>query len=229
MEQENSDIIVRNILSVDFDCIMYPCIQLYNDHVFTKENATQTWNNLKYRYDIMAHISYDANVLAMISKAMLTALLHGARFTGIQNHEEILDHPNVKKWIKNNERIRVFNIDHHHDLGYNDDKLDELMNHDVYDCTNWVEWLYRKGHLEEYTWVKSPNSDTGFSKDFNVNMVSYQEFEKEIGKLKGGNIDEIFFCLSPQWVPYEYHHLYKLISDMLTKVQDQLYPGVVDP
>ena len=28
--------------------------------------------------------------------------------------------------------------------------------------------------------------------------------------------DDIYFCLSPQWVPYKFHHLYSLIATLVS-------------
>lgn len=214
---------VKNILSIDFDIIMYPCIKLYNDQVPGDENPTVLWNNLEERFDIDHFLTYDARLYIEIVKCVKEAVANGAKLIQIEDHDKLVD------WIKgfddefyNDEenKYNITNIDFHHDLMYR--KLDKsaITRFDKYNCSDWLGYLYLKKKAQSITWVKAPNSipycnDFGEIKDLEILPKS------EIGILnKTNKFDYVFLCLSPQWVPYKFKHLYDLIIELFKEEDD---------
>ena len=78
---------VKKILSIDFDIIMYPCIKMYNDKVGGDANSTQLWQGLENDLDISNILSYDWITLKNI--AQLIAKSKNVHF--IKEHQEIID------------------------------------------------------------------------------------------------------------------------------------------
>ena len=206
---------VINVLSVDFDAILYPCIQLYNDRVSGNENPTIQWKILERDLGIIDHLRYDAKMLSLIQDYMQKAVTFGAKFIPIVSHEEIIEH--LKPELKSGTNLDVLNIDFHHDIIYGKNHNDSIISYDEYYCGDWVGYLYLKNNLQKYRWFKAPNSSMfDLEEDWDKSLFEVyenQQLEKIVEDdrcIKG--IDYVFFALSPQWVPYQYHHLYYLIS-----------------
>lgn len=197
------------ILSIDFDFIMYPCIKLYNNLCNGEENATVSWQNIENQLNIEPFLRYDANVLLQIAKIIKKNVLQGACLVPIEEHQQIIP------YLPKNEKIDLLNIDFHHDILYNPDDLLKITDLNEYNCSNWVGYLFMHGCINHYTWLKAPQS-TPYK-------IEIKPFEYDILTLKDlpniqNDYDYIFFCFSPQWVPYKYKHLYDLI---LTLVKEE--------
>ena len=194
---------MKKILSIDFDCIMYPCIKLYNDKCHGDENPTIGWKKLSIEMDIDKFLSYDAQVLEDIILLVQRSVSNGAVLIPIQEHQELVKHLDMES----DEKIDLINIDFHHDIWYNRDSISSIKLFNQYNCADWVGYLMKKDKLNSYTWYKMPNSDMFLD---NMDIPFTIKKIKEIKELDE-KFDTIYFCLSPQWVPYKYHHLYDLI------------------
>ena len=210
-----------NVLSVDFNIIMYPCIKLYDYHVMSNDNPGDFWNWLIHRFEINNHLSYDADVLHDIAAYMKSVVDNGAKFIPLNYHNEILtfvytrDEPTP---------LNVVNIDYCHDIGLTNQDVEHVEYFNTSDSQSWMATLLHDGLIHDYTWVKAPNSDP-MNLDIHVDRecnpddpspkyreISFRRYFKEINDT---HFDRVFFSFSPTLVPYEYHHLYKLICDMI--------------
>lgn len=201
----------KKILSIDFDIIMYSCIKLYNDKVGGGDNPTQLWQGLENDYNINNILTYDWNVVKQIAQLIKKA--KSVHF--IQEHQEIVD---ILKQDWEEDTYELINIDFHHDLWYRPTDPATLADFDNYNCSNWVGYLLLKNKLvnNTYTWLKAPNSDQPIKFDeidLNFQMLSL----RDLPSLLKEEFDEVFFCLSPQWVPYKYTKIYELIKIMAEK------------
>ena len=215
---------MKNILSVDFDAILYPCIQLYNDKVIGSENPTVMWKILDRDIGIIEHIRYDANLLQSISSIMEDAVLNGSKFYAIETHDQIIDilreDEDFDKIDRGGNHINLVNIDFHHDILYSKESEDSIISYDEYTCADWVGYLKFHEYLNTYTWVHAANSsfpDPNLIKGLHFDTIP----NKDIGKIKIP-FDKVFFCLSPQWVPYQYHHLYDMIKNSCERIQKKV-------
>lgn len=193
------------ILSIDFDYIMYPCIKLYNNLCDGKENPTVTWNMIEQERGVEKFLCYDANALMEIAKVIKRNIKNGAKLIPINDHDEII------QYLENEKNIELLNIDYHHDIIYHSEDINSLADFGKYDCGNWVGYLQLNNFLKEYTWLKAPSSS--------LCTIDLPNFQYKTLGLKDFNsitddYDCVFFCLSPQWVPYKYHHLYQLIISL---------------
>lgn len=208
------------ILSIDFDAIMFPCIRLYNEYCYGNENATTIWRQLEFDRDINQYLSYDANVYKNIGKIIFKNIKNGAKLIPIQEHQMLVDH--LKKYDLLDLQFDITNIDYHHDIAYNRNSFVE-MEFDNYTCADWAGYLMTLNPETTLTWVRCPGSSP-YNEDIKefTNTITIKRID-EIVDLDD-NYDLIYFCLSPQWVPYVYHHLYDLLIDLAKEA----YPECMD-
>lgn len=208
------------ILSIDFDAIMFPCIRLYNEYCYGNENATTIWRQLEFDRDINQYLSYDANVYKNIGKIIFKNIKNGAKLIPIQEHQMLVDH--LKKYDLLDLQFDITNIDYHHDIAYNRNSFVE-MEFDNYTCADWAGYLMTLNPETTLTWVRCPSSSP-YNEDIKefTNTITIKRID-EIVDLDD-DYDLIYFCLSPQWVPYVYHHLYDLLIDLAKEA----YPECMD-
>ena len=208
------------ILSIDFDAIMFPCIRLYNEYCYGNENATTIWRQLEFDRDINQYLSYDANVYKNIGKIIFKNIKNGAKLIPIQEHQMLVDH--LKKYDLLYLQFDITNIDYHHDIAYNRNSFVE-MEFDNYTCADWAGYLMTLNPETTLTWVRCPGSSP-YNEDIKefTNTITIKRID-EIVDLDD-DYDLIYFCLSPQWVPYVYHHLYDLLIDLAKEA----YPECMD-
>lgn len=208
------------ILSIDFDAIMFPCIRLYNEYCYGNENATTIWRQLEFDRDINQYLSYDANVYKNIGKIIFKNIKNGAKLIPIQEHQMLVDH--LKKYDLLDLQFDITNIDYHHDIAYNRNSFVE-MEFDNYTCADWAGYLMTLNPETTLTWVRCPGSSP-YNEDIKEfsNTITIKRID-EIVDLDD-DYDLIYFCLSPQWVPYVYHHLYDLLIDLAKEA----YPECMD-
>ena len=215
-----------NILSIDFDIIMYPCLKLYNDKICGDDNPTRLWESLEASLNLSNHLSYDVNILEAIQKVVLENVYRGARFISIEDHGTIISQLNTILENQSDDSIHMFNLDFHHDIFYDDGAPVRLKHFNQYGCADWAGYLMSEKTIETYTWIKAPNSDI-FPEvllekvDFDAQNF-YVKTLREFGEiLETIEFDIIVLCLSPQWVPYQYHHLYDIICNIGNFLQEQ--------
>ncbi len=211
---------ILNILSIDFDIIMYPCIKLYNDKVNGSENSTVVWNILNDTMEIDKHISYDAKTLLLLGFLLKKAKADNSKIIALDEHQKIID--DLKTIDKYNSDIyNITNVDFHHDIFYRKEDESRVKYFDKYDCSNWVGYLYKNNKLVSYTWYKAPNSEI-----IRSSLIDEKDADKFIFKSIGIDDDNmelmkktcnrVYLVKAPQWVPYKYIHLYNLLYSMVS-------------
>jgi hypothetical protein len=204
----------KKILSIDFDIIMYPCINLYNADVDGGDNPIDLWKELEDEYGFENYdiLTYDGRVLKEITKLLAENKDKPIYF--IQEHQEIVD--NLKKgagWGE--DRYDVYNVDFHHDLWYRDTDFAEILKQDEYNCSDWLGYLFLTKKLTGLTWLKAPNSDPPEIKAYGSDLELQTLRIREFYKLHEIDFDEIYFCLSPQWIPQKYKIFYDIIKILI--------------
>lgn len=184
-----------NILSIDFDIIMAPDIQLYNDFVPEKD-----WDELM-RFPQMALIRPNFFIYNKITTFLLNVLRNKPKCFLIQDHGMA---GNIIASL--NEKSNIFNIDHHHDIQYDGPKAEEKLT-----CANWVKWIYNRNLLENYYWIGDFQSkDCKYDVDFIINKYLIEDFT-----LDYFNFDVIILCLSEPWIPPQVRELFFLWCNIL--------------
>ena len=194
------------VLSVDFDVIMGPDIDLYNPKVpvyYTLEQMIAEHPLLTGLRIDFEHYQKLVNILLEVSQNIEYQNIYVA-----YSHDSILD------FLKNDSDLELVNIDHHHDLGY-----DEKNNFEKATYANWVYYLFKQGKIKKYTWLQNVNS--GIMPPDKEENCFFHEFFYNITKdnyiEQFGYPDKIFICLSPEWVPEHCFPLFCTLLDVLNK------------
>ena len=96
-----------DILSIDFDIIMAPVIEYYNNMVPGK-----TWEDIQNENPGMITPKADLYHFNFIIQLLEKHLKDINNLYIAFNHKKIID------FLENEKSISIINIDHHHDLGY---------------------------------------------------------------------------------------------------------------
>lgn len=188
-----------NVLSIDFDIIMAPSINLYNNMV-----PGIKWDDLLKSLPNLATTPADLNIYSDILRYLLRVVDKTSPIYIAYSHSFI------KNYLQYDYDLNIVNIDHHHDIFY-DGKDAECKLQDC-TCANWVKYFHDQGQLKSYTWVHNDNSaNPNFDVEFDYNKIPLREFKF------AESYDKYFICLSPEWVPPYYHSLFYTILDCLNE------------
>lgn len=189
---------MKTILSIDFDIIMAPSIDSYNDRV-----PRTSWERLN-KEPLYQLIVADYQIYQKLTNYLMTLLplIEQKNIHFIYDHEQIID------FLNPDEYYNIIHIDHHHDMGYGpiEEKEKELG------CANWLHFV---PHLLTCKWIKNDNSQTP-PKEKTIKDL-------EILNLKSTILDtlncpqEIYICLSPPWIPPNHRFLFYLWMDLFNK------------
>lgn len=120
-----------------------------------------------------------------------------------------LDHDDILHFLQlqPEQKVNIYNIDHHHDLGYEDSPCS-------INCSNWVNALNQSGHLNTYHWIGNNNSQNP-SREQIQNLNNYIS-SNDIYMLQNIKFDKIFIATSPCWIPKKFHTLNNILIELLT-------------
>jgi hypothetical protein len=190
------------ITTIDFDIIMHPCIDIFNDSDLT---ADQYLN----RYDFLGHMAADLELYVQLTNFILS--FDKEKIVFIYAHSDIIDH--LKEIT---EPIDLYNIDYHHDVIY-EENINWKSPLKEYNEGNWVKKLWDDGKIKKYVWLKDYKSENPSSKVEKKYITSkHFIYLYNLNELKDS--DKIYISLSPEWIPSYYTCLYDLWED-LTKLK----------
>ncbi len=191
------------ILTIDFDIIMNPCIDIYNDSDLTADEYLNKFN-------FLGHMAADLELYRELTNLIIS--FDSNKIHYIYSHNEI-----VEELQNITEPIDLYNIDYHHDIIYNDDINWKSPLKD-YNEGNWVKKLWDDKKIKSYTWLKDYKSSNPSSDSVEKKYLTNKHFvfSYNLDDLK--DCDEVYISLSPEWVPDYYVHLYDLWQD-LTKIK----------
>lgn len=201
---------MKNILTIDFDIIMKPSIQLYNDY------ATDNWIELLQMPEARLFRA-DMNIYHKLTNYVLL-LLDQMNFEDVYFIE---DHSQMIKYLQNEYNISLINIDHHHDCGYESDQLNHFISLENINCGNWCKRLLDNNQLTSYVWIKNTNSDITQSSVNQINNIfDFNSIDLTLLPFP----DKLILCLSEPWVPPHYRPLFKIWHDYFEKKHNQHKP-----
>jgi hypothetical protein len=197
-----------NILSIDFDIIMAPDINLYNDMITPTEDHSKTFDKIKTHFPLLDGVRADLKHYQKIV-VFLMSIIDSIDVGDIRvsyNHEDI------KYMLEGLSDVHIFNIDHHHDLGYISPHGVETPC-DICNCSNWVRFFIDNGTIESYTWINNSNSAVNINPKYMDYLSMYDLKTYNLKDLP--KIDKVFICLSSEWIPERYYPLFYTLIDLI--------------
>ena len=198
-----------NCLTIDFDIIMGPSINLYNDLVsddWTLSKIEKTYPNLPlvlppdyFMYDYITR--FLIKLFKVLPKEKVFFVSH---------------HRSAGTLLDGQTNVALTNIDHHHDVGYENVRAITRLAapHDG----DWVKYLKDKNVLESYTWIG--NSNSFYPKDELEHYIDASMEVKQVDLFASvPQVDMLIICNSPEWIPEQYQTLW----DIWTGIYEEWY------
>lgn len=167
---------------------MAPSIELYHNFEY----------NPRYAHYYLNFFNADLQIYNQLTK-WLFSQIQNLTFNDIYF---IKNHHSIIPYITNYSNINLINIDHHHDIKYD--------NNDNLNCGNWVFYAYQNNIINNYTWINNKNSINPICKDW----IPYNNINIQTFNLDQIQADKIIICLSPEWVPEQFHPLFLTWMDL---------------
>lgn len=229
---------VKNVLSIDVDYVMAPCIQLYNHYVgtildclkeefgpepepFYGSHLKEFWQWLNEdlfcdRYYIFDQTKFEEVSDLLADKA---SCLSDSRIYFGKEHDSILtflcgnmENANVK--------FNVYNVDHHHDIYYQDTARAEIERFAYANITDWVWYLYDFGLINNYYWISNIESMEPSLLEDSCDLFKTLHSIKSVSELKDIKFDYIFVCKSEYYVPPKYHFLFDTLKERVESIKN---------
>ena len=164
----------KQILTIDCDFFMKPCIQLYNDLIGSLpiHNHDAEWHNIFEKLNCEAFMSHDDDNLSFMLETIKG--LNCPIYVGLDHHSILRAMDLVYR--KDNTFSGPFDIvnnDHHHDIAYNSEQIRDLELFSFVSCGSWVGFLEKQKLLHNYYWVANENS-----KPFNFNLPIFPPYRE---------------------------------------------------
>lgn len=203
-----------NIVTIDFDIIMRPSIELYNDYIGDTVNITDVIND----YPLLGMANADLNIYEYLTRYLVKVFkkLDKKKIYFVHSHEMVV--PLVSKY----KDINLVNIDHHHDLGYGE----KTTAYGMASCGNWAKKLLDLRLLSSYTWVSNPESsmlpeefqDREYIQDVLLEDYSLDELADKT--------DMLIICESFDWIPPQFRPLYFAWVGIYEEFTGSQYPMI---
>lgn len=192
-----------NIVSIDFDIIMKPSIEYYNN-VMNKEEA--------FASPLMQVCTADLTIYTKLTKWLIemTKEMNADDIIFIESHEAIIN------YIPKDPKVRLINIDHHHDVGYHPTDVDVDLGKNLH-CGNWGKYLLKHNLIDDYIWICNENSQKNYMYS---SIKTHYISEYNLNSLKA---DKIIICLSNHWVPPQFRTLFYNWMDILSVLKNTIY------
>lgn len=198
-----------NVLSFDFDIIMAPDINLYNPLVGPSKDNSRTVEKIMEDFPLLKGCRADLNHY----QKLLTYILDVVKELKVQDIRISFSHEDIKNVLKDCSDVHMYNIDHHHDLGY--PQPEEEESEDICTCANWADYYFNDNTIIDYIWIKNGNSNEHPEYKTDLRVKSFDLGEFDLNQLP--KMDKIFICLSPEWVPEMYHPLFYSMLDLINR------------
>ena len=101
---------MTKVLTIDFDILMWESLPLYNNLV------QDDWKTLIANFDLLKYVQFDGELYSRLTQIILRQTKRIKK----QNVHFITSHHRVIKYLPLNDLIEITNIDHHHDIQYNE-------------------------------------------------------------------------------------------------------------
>ncbi len=195
---------IKNILSLDMDIFVWECIELYNN-VFNLpcgEGGEKQWIDLERRLHLEKFLCFDD----VLFNAVLSLLKDKFKDVAKEHIYFIKDHDAALtaicgQGIPVGDTINLYNLDHHHDIYYDDRQKEEVERFDFASLASWVYYLGYNKVLNKNIWLNDKYSAPLLKEEKNHLRFPFEEYwlSNYIDKLKEIDFDKIIICKSPDY------------------------------
>lgn len=196
---------MRKIVTVDFDIIMGPSIEVYNHFIPFEKTWDELDLNPQIRLSEGDYFHYQRITEWLIE---MTKYIPKEKIHFIGSHDTILN------YLEEGIEYDIINIDHHHDCGYKYDN--SLYKTADLDCTNWVAVAYDKGMIGKYSWLK--NEESTFislsAKKITTMKCNFKDYNLDMMPIP----EEIYICFSDMWIPPHIRPLFFTWMDIFNRI-----------
>lgn len=206
-----------NIVTIDFDIIMKPSINFYNDLVDVNEPIKDYIDEFSF----LTNVPADLYIYDFLTRYIVHSMLHGcSKVFFINSHETATD---IIKEFSAENPVTLYNIDHHHDLGYEMKTMDWKRPAAVAEVGNWVKYCKDRRYIQDYYWIHNDNS--AMYPEEASHLISGEYDLKDVN-LEEENFkpDVLIICASYEWVPPVYHALYMNWNSICSEIAGEEYP-----
>lgn len=195
------------ILVIDWDIVLYKCIQLYNEYVEDESQRIPAWNNLNHEFNIDRFATIDTQIYHKIGR-LISFICKEKKTVYVGNENSGLLYALETEILKGNfnptdNKIELINIDHHHCL-YDMSKKNVTNK-------NWVSFLNCCGLISRYVWINDKNSEkidlTQLKQDFILKTYTQSIHDCDINDDLFQNIDCLYICTNFNYIPPQFDHL----------------------
>lgn len=182
---------------------MWQDIQIYNDSI--SSNSKDSVDRLVKSMPLLGYVRFDAHAYQSITNLLMEA----KDIIGADNIYFIINHEQILSLLPKDKEFNLYNLDHHHDMGY-EEKIGVRPQ-----CGDWVCHAYDKHPMKKYYWV---TDDLGIDPDYETaEKYAVQRLRVNSFNFKSllPETDKIVVCLSPTWVPSQFHPFFHLWEDLL--------------
>lgn len=182
-----------NILTIDFDWIMGPCIEAYNNFISEDDYETRDlcWEDIhkalpEFRF------TPDLNLFENVWELCET---HKEHLYIINSHEQVIP-------LCPDQFDTLINIDHHHDW-YSEEKFIRVPN-----CATWAQYLWERKRIKKYIWICNTTSLNSLPTD--PNLIKWDQDPFVL--LVKYPIDKCILCKSEYWLSDEGIQLWDILT-----------------
>lgn len=194
---------MHSIVSIDFDIIMAPSIQLYNNMVAPRKWENEFMHNHQMALS-QADLRHYQNLIQWLLRTL--PLMQPTNIHFIEDHEKLIN------FLPQDDNIVITNIDHHHDVAYELHHFDNPIDENHLTCGNWIKYIADNKNLVRYHWVNNSNSEPPNKKVENL-ITSTTDF-RDFNFNNLATPNQLIICLSPMWVPPTYRPLFYTLMDI---------------
>lgn len=198
---------MKRILSIDFDFFQIATakqFQNYPDGIDrSAEDSITAWNEAYKLHPELANVKANREELMKL-KYLLCEQTSKTPVMIANSHKDI--YLFIHNYISTKERIKIVNIDTHHDI---------LNDNPSLDCGNWLKFI-----IDEYDagfiWVANPQSAQVYGLGEDVGFTSAL-MPTTLDMIENREFDLIFLCKSNTWVPPHLDLYFTELCDAIEK------------
>ncbi len=236
---------IKKVLSIDIDYVMSPTIQLYNELYETIEKGGNDPMKMSYKdyWDKVEELTESRRFLEYDQAkydAVKDLCLKVAEYLPPENIYFAREHDAILTFLCQDKKkvdyiYDIYNVDHHHDIYYNDSQKAWVHRFNFAQCANWVWYLYENKKLNQYFWIRNENSkrypfvgNNGCNKDLACPEFYSMSNIKEVKELESRTFDYMFLCRSNNYLPFKFESLFNNLRDSIGKLKKTKFPMDMD-